>query len=69
MVSAKVEHLLVERKMTQKELAEKMNIAPSTLSSKFSKDSWSEKDIQKVCEALNCTYDPRFTLNDNGKTF
>lgn len=69
MVSAKIEHLLVERKISQKDLAEKMNIAPSTLSTKITKDSWSERDIQRVCEALDVTYDPVFIMNDSGKKF
>lgn len=68
-VSVKIEHLLVETKMTQQELAQKMDIAPSTLSSKMTKDRWSQKDIEKVCKALDCTYDPVFTLNKSGKKF
>lgn len=59
--------LLLERKMTLKELAEKMGTSPQNLGSKLSRDNLNEETICKIAEACDATFTGIFTLNDTGK--
>ncbi|HMM05290.1 MAG TPA: helix-turn-helix transcriptional regulator [Clostridiales bacterium] len=66
-VSKKIKLLLVEREMTMTELAEKLNTGKSNLSGKMKRDNFSENDLKKIAEVLNCDYDIVFTMKDSGK--
>lgn len=66
-MSIKIRTLLLERKMTIKELAEKIGTNGSNLSNKLSRDNFSEKELRKIAEALNCNYEATFTMRDTGK--
>lgn len=52
----KIKMLLAKRDMTQKELAEKMGVAPGNLSRKFINNNLTEKDIVKIAELLGCDF-------------
>lgn len=68
-MSIKIRTLLLERKMTIKDLAEKIGTNGSNLSNKLSRDNFSEKELCDIAEALACNYDGIFTMNDTGKKF
>jgi len=53
--------------MTMTELAEKLNTGKSNLSGKMKRDNFSENDLKKIAEVLNCDYDIVFTMKDSGK--
>lgn len=46
--------MLIKRKMTIKELSEKINIAPNNLSNKFKRDNFSVNELREIATALNC---------------
>lgn len=66
-MALKIRTILLERKMTIKELAEKVGTSGNNLSSKLLRDNLSEKELRDIAEALNCDYDGIFTFRDTGK--
>ncbi|EQF22270.1 helix-turn-helix family protein [Clostridioides difficile CD160] len=61
----KIKHILIKKNITQRELAEKLDMTPQMLSNRFKKDNFSEKELLEIAEILNCKYDCVFTLKDN----
>lgn len=66
-MAIKIRTLLLERKMTIKELAERIGTNGNNLSNKLSRDNFSEKELREIAQALNCDYDATFTMRDSGK--
>lgn len=66
-MAIKIKTILWERKMTIKELAEKIGTNGNNLSNKLSRDNFSEKELQQIADALECDYDGIFTMRDSGK--
>ena len=66
-MAIKIRTLLLERKMTIKELAEKIGTNGNNLSNKLSRDNFSEKELQEIAEVLDCDFDVIFTMRDTGK--
>ena len=66
-MSIKIRTLLLERKMTIKELAEKIGTNGSNLSNKLSRDNFSEKELREIAVALDCDYEATFIMRDTGK--
>lgn len=66
-MSLKIKMILLERKMTIKELAEKLGTSSPNLSGKLARDNFSEKELRVIAEVLNCEFDGIFTFKDTGK--
>ena len=66
-MSIKIRTLLLERRMTIKQLAEKINTNGSNLSNKLSRDNFSEKELREIAEALDCDFETAFVMRDTGK--
>ena len=66
-MSIKIRTLLLERHMKIKDLAEKLGYSGNNLSNKLKNDDFSEKELRKIAEILNCDYDAFFTMRDTGK--
>lgn len=69
MMSEKIELVLVKRKMSKSDLARALNTSSSNIYSKLKRDNWSEKELIKIAEVLDCTYDAKFVLNDTSEKF
>lgn len=67
MVSEKIRILLIKRKMTMSELADKIETTPQNLSNKLSRDNFKEKEMQIIAGALACKLDVVFTLEKTGE--
>lgn len=67
-MTEKIKIVLKRRNMTIGDLAEKTGQTRQNLSNKFNRDNFTEKELQKISEALNCTYSANLTLNDTGET-
>jgi transcriptional regulator with XRE-family HTH domain len=68
----KVRILLVKRRnMSDAELARKMGISPQALSRKMNKEKFTEADMVKIAEILNCSWNTEsrewFKMNDTGE--
>lgn len=65
----KIRILLIKRgNISEAELARRMGISPQNLNNKMKRDNFTEKDLQQIAEALDCTYRVTFTMKDTGET-
>lgn len=66
-LSKKIKMLMVERDITQAELAKKLNTPQSNLSKKMKLDDWRESDLKDIANALDATYEYNFILNESNR--
>lgn len=66
-MSKKIKLLLIERDVSIKELSAKLGYKGSYLYNKLSRNRFTEEELVKIAEALNCEYEGIFTLKDTGK--
>ena len=62
-----IKQLMIERSMSVKELAEKLEIAPQSMSNKLYRDSFSFDEVLKITNILDC--DIQFITRDTRKIF
>lgn len=67
-VSEKIRIILGRRNMTVSDLAKKLNTSRQNLTNKFSRSNFSEKELRQIAEAMDCSVDVLFTLNDTEET-
>ncbi len=68
-MSEKIRILLIKRgNITQAELAKRLDTTPQNLNDKLRRDNFTEKDLQAIAKALDCTFTASFTMNDTGET-
>ena len=67
MVSEKIRILLIKRRMTMSELADKMGTTPQNLSNKLNRDNFTEKEMKTMSAALGCKLDITFTIDETGE--
>ncbi len=63
----KIKIILNRRNMTLSQLAEKLGQSRQNMSNKMSRDNFTEKELYLIAEALNCTFDASFKMNDTGE--
>ncbi len=63
-IGEKIRVILKRRKMTINDLARILETSQENISAKLKRDNFSEKDLITLSNALNCSYDVTFTLND-----
>lgn len=66
-MATKIRTILLERKMTIKDLSDKLGYKGSYLYNKLSSDKMNEEELRKIADALDCDYDGIFTFRDSGK--
>ena len=59
--------LLIDCGMTQRQVAERLNISPQQLSNLFSKKNFSLDDAKKIAEALGATLEVNIIMPDGTK--
>ena len=68
-MSEKIRILLIKRgNLSQTELAKRLNTSPQNLNDKLKRDNFTERDLQAIASALDCTFTATFTMNDTGET-
>ena len=60
----KLKIIMMKRNMKQPELASLLNVTKQNVNVKFNKNNLSEKDLLEFSNALDCTFDIVFTMND-----
>lgn len=63
----KIRHLLIEKKMNIKQLSEILGYEGGNLYGKLHRDNFTEKELRKIAEALDCDYEAYFVIRENGK--
>jgi len=67
-LAEKIRILLVKRgNISEAELARRMGISPQNLSNKMKRDNFTEKDLNEIAAALDCSVAVNFTMNDSGE--
>lgn len=67
-LSDRIRILLIKRgNISEAELARKLGISPQNLNNKMKRDNFTEKDLQAIAAALDCTFTVSFKLNDTGE--
>ena len=61
----KLRIIMKERGMTLTELAKRLGISLSTLSDKFRRDNFNERDLRKIADVLNCDVEIVFSFRDS----
>ena len=62
-----IKQIKIERNISVKDLAEKLDIKPQSMSNKFHRDSFSFNEVVKIADILDC--DIKIVTRDTGKTF
>lgn len=66
-IGEKIRVILKRRNMKVSDLARILNTSQSNISGKLARDNFSEKEVREIAEALNCSYEAVFTLNDTNE--
>lgn len=67
-MSEKIKIMLKRRNMTMTQLAETIGQSRQNLSNKMNRNNFSERELEAIANALDCTYTASFTMNDSGET-
>lgn len=63
----KIKVILGRRGMTLAQLAELTGQSRQNMSNKMSRDNFTEKEMQEIAKALNCTLNITITMNDTNE--
>lgn len=64
MMTEKIRILMIKKNVSVKELASRLGCTSQNLSGKFRRDNFSEKELQEIASAMDCSFDGRFVRND-----
>ena len=64
----KIRVLMKRRNITLQALADLTGQSRQNLSNKLRKDNFSDNDLKKIAEVLDCSYEIQFKMNDTGET-
>lgn len=68
-MSEKIKLVMVKRGMTGKDLAEALGCSSQNVYALLKKDNWSEAQLRKIGEKLNCDLEIGFKLRDTNERF
>jgi IS30 family transposase len=64
----KIRILLVKRgNISEAELARRLNDSPQNFNAKMKRDNFTEGDLHRIAEVLDCDYKAGFRLRDTGE--
>lgn len=67
-MTEKIRIMLVKRgNMSEAELARRLGVSPQNLNNKMKRDNFTESDLNKIAEALDCTFEAGFRMKDTGE--
>ena len=69
MMSEKIKLIMVKRKINSSELANVLEGTPQNVSRLFKKDNWTEEQLRKIADRLNCELEINFRLKDTNERF
>lgn len=67
MMTEKIRILMIKKNISVKELASRLGCTSQNLSGKFRRDNFSEKELQEIASAMDCSFEGRFVRNDTGE--
>lgn len=69
MMSEKIKLVMVKRDMTGKDLAEALGCSSQNIYALLKKDNWTEEQLRKIGDKLNCDLEMNFKLRDTNERF
>jgi IS30 family transposase len=67
-IQEKIRILLVRRgNISEAELARRLGLLPQNFNVRMKRDNFTDKDLQRIADVLDCTYKAGFVLNDTGE--
>lgn len=63
-MSKKIKQLLIEKDTSITQLASLLGTKPQNITNKLSRDNFSDKDLHKIADVLNCKYEAKFIIED-----
>ena len=67
-MTEKIRILLVKRgNISEAELARRLGMSTTNLYNRFKRDNFTEKDLERIAEVLDCKFKAGFVLNDTGE--
>lgn len=69
MTANQIKSLLAFKGSNAAQLAEKLDCSQANISQKFKRDNFSEKELAKIADILNCDLKITFTDRETGKEF
>lgn len=67
-MSNRIRILLIKRgNISEAELARRLGISPQNLNNKMKRDNFTEQDLIKIAEVLNCEFNASFTIPETGE--
>ena len=69
MMSEKIKLVMVKRNMTGKDLADALGCSSQSVYALLKKDNWSEEQLRKIAEKLDCKLEMGLVLNDTEERF
>lgn len=68
-MSEKIKLVMVKRNMTGKDLADALGCSSQNVYALLKKDNWSEEQLRKIAEKLDCKLEMGLVLNDTEERF
>ena len=59
-MTKEIRKLMIDKGITQAELAEKLEVTQPTLSKKFKLDNWRESDLENIASVFGCKFVGKF---------
>lgn len=59
-MTKEIKKLLIEKDITQQDLAKMLNITQPALSKKFKLDNWRERDLEEIARICGCKFVGKF---------
>jgi len=67
-MAEKIRILLVKRgNISEAELSRKLGLSAQNLNAKMKRDNFTEADLRKIAEVLDCSFEATFKMNDTGE--
>lgn len=67
-LSDRIRILLIKRgNISEAELARRVGVSPQNLNRKMKRDNFTEEDLIEIANALDCTLNVSFKMNDTGE--
>ena len=54
--------------ISEAELARRVGVTPQNFNHKMKRDNFTEADLKKIADVLDCSFEASFRLNDTGES-
>ncbi len=63
----KIKIVLIKKKLSVKDLSNKLGCSSANISHKFKRDNFSEKELAEIANALDCDFEAGFVIRETGE--